>query len=345
MKSDDPAERLQRQTPTALGPVIIPVAGGKGGVGKSLFTANLAIALARLGEPTVAVDLDLGGSNLHTFLGLSNDHPGIGDFLVAREGELPDLLVDTGVPGLRFLPGDGRTPFMANIPFAQKSRLIQSLQSLQARYVLLDLGGGSSFNTLDFFGLAPRGLVITTPELPALMNLLSFLKNLVLRVIAREIARSEPAKEILEAARTAPMRAPAPTVEEMLGQIASLDPEVGQAVAQACRALRPRLVFNMGESAEEIEVARHLETNLAQKLSLELDCFGFVCHDPMVRESIRRRIPLLEAFPESLAARGIGRIAERLVRLWAQPIPDSRERLLADTRQTLAQWQGSAEGE
>ena len=40
---------------------IIPIASGKGGVGKSIFSANLAIALARLGHPTVAVDLDLGG--------------------------------------------------------------------------------------------------------------------------------------------------------------------------------------------------------------------------------------------------------------------------------------------
>ncbi|NIQ98502.1 MAG: CpsD/CapB family tyrosine-protein kinase, partial [Desulfuromonadales bacterium] len=46
--------------------VIIPVAGGKGGVGKSLLTANLAIALAQAGQKTIAVDLDMGGSNLHS---------------------------------------------------------------------------------------------------------------------------------------------------------------------------------------------------------------------------------------------------------------------------------------
>ena len=66
-------------------PVIIPIAGGKGGVGKSLLTANLAIALSRMGRRTIAVDLDLGGANLHHFLGVANKYPGIGDFLVARE--------------------------------------------------------------------------------------------------------------------------------------------------------------------------------------------------------------------------------------------------------------------
>ena len=63
---------------------IIPIAGGKGGVGKSLFVANLAIALAEAGHSTVAVDMDMGSSNLHTYLGLNNLNPGIGDFLKVK---------------------------------------------------------------------------------------------------------------------------------------------------------------------------------------------------------------------------------------------------------------------
>jgi flagellar biosynthesis protein FlhG len=69
-------------------PVIIPIASGKGGVGKSFLTANLAMALAAMGHRVIAVDLDLGGSNLHTFLGLANRYPGIGDFI---NGAAPNL--------------------------------------------------------------------------------------------------------------------------------------------------------------------------------------------------------------------------------------------------------------
>ena len=69
-------------------PEIIPVASGKGGVGKSFLTANLGFALGEMGHRTVAVDMDLGGSNLHAFLGLSNRFPGIGDFLKARTAKL-----------------------------------------------------------------------------------------------------------------------------------------------------------------------------------------------------------------------------------------------------------------
>ena len=72
------------------GPIIIPVASGKGGVGKTFLTANLAFALAEMGHPTVAIDMDLGGSNLHSFLGLSNQFSGLGDFLKARSAELEE---------------------------------------------------------------------------------------------------------------------------------------------------------------------------------------------------------------------------------------------------------------
>ena len=47
---------------------IIPIASGKGGVGKSFLAANLAIALAKLGKQVIVADLDFGGSNLHTCL-------------------------------------------------------------------------------------------------------------------------------------------------------------------------------------------------------------------------------------------------------------------------------------
>src|SRR5262249_3249095 len=95
---------------------IIPVAGGKGGVGKSFVTANLDVALAIRGQSTIVVDLDLGNSNLHSFLGLENRYPGIGEYLRGTvDRSTAELVIPTGIPHLSFLPGDGRMPFMANI--------------------------------------------------------------------------------------------------------------------------------------------------------------------------------------------------------------------------------------
>ena len=86
--------------------IIIPIASGKGGVGKSFMAANIAIALAGLGKKVIAADLDFGGSNLHTCFGMHNTHPGIGDYLRAKYGKLEDLLVNTNTDNLQFLAGD-----------------------------------------------------------------------------------------------------------------------------------------------------------------------------------------------------------------------------------------------
>jgi flagellar biosynthesis protein FlhG len=168
---------------------VIPVAAGKGGVGKTQIAANLAIALAQAGKKTIVVDLDLGGSNLHTHLGLPNRNPGLGDYLRTRKAELDELLVDTGVPGLQFIPGDARSPFMANIAYQQKRRLLRHLRALEADYLVLDLSAGASFNSLDFFALAPSGLLVTQAEFPSIMNMLSFLKQFVSRRIGRNAPR------------------------------------------------------------------------------------------------------------------------------------------------------------
>ena len=177
---------------------IIPVAGGKGGVGKSLITANLAIALSRMGHSVVAVDMDLGGSNLHSYLGLGNTNPGVGDFIKRRDGALDQYLVETRWPGLTFVPGDGRTPFMANLSFGEKMKLLKEIIGLSADYVLMDLGAGSSYNTLDFFRVSPYGLVITSIEQPAMMNMLSFLKNAVYRIMDRSLKDRHLARQLFK---------------------------------------------------------------------------------------------------------------------------------------------------
>ena len=59
---------------------VLPIASGKGGVGKSLVAANLSVALAQAGKRVYLVDLDLGASNLHLLLGISGIKKGLGTY-------------------------------------------------------------------------------------------------------------------------------------------------------------------------------------------------------------------------------------------------------------------------
>ncbi len=292
-------------------------------MGKSFITANVAIALAEMGHATIVADLDLGGSNLYGFLGMQNRYPGIGDFLKARSAELDQLVIRTDIPGLSYLPGDGRTPFMANIPHTQKVRLISQLKKLSAEYVLLDLSAGSSFNTIDFFRLSPFGALVTVPEYPAIMNLLSFLRLSLIRIIERYFSSNDQIRALLVEECKRPITDPLQSIAQMKQRLAAIDAGAAEKVDRLCRLLRPRVILNKAEHPDDMLVHRQIDQSLRTVLSLEVDYFGFVYRDPAVRGAINGRVPYLTHCPDRPAAESIRRIAERIVKYWKTPVNDS----------------------
>ncbi len=308
---------------------VIPVASGKGGVGKTFLTANLAMALARKGARVLAVDLDLGGSNLHSFLGIANRHPGVGDFLKARVSELSGLIVPTGIRDLGLLTGEGRTPFMANLPFAQKQRLLRAVHALPADYILLDLGAGTAYDTLDFFRASPRGLLVTTPEYPAIMGVLGFIKHCCLRTVTRSVSKRPPVREHIQGLFKRPMVEGRLTMQRILDETRRLDPEAAGLIERALEGFRPRLVFNLGTHPDELKVTPKIDRSLREMLSVDVDHFGFVFDDPAVRASVREGVPFLTRHEDRPAGKALIQLAERVDRFWNQAIPESARRIHA----------------
>jgi flagellar biosynthesis protein FlhG len=307
---------------------VIPIASGKGGVGKTFFTANLAMALAKMGHPTVAVDLDLGASNLHSYLGLANRFPGIGDFLKARSSGLEELLVPGKISNLQFLSGDGMSPFTANIPYAQKVRLLSRIVRLPAEYILLDLGAGTSFNTLDYFRLSRQGFLITIPDYPSVINMLVFLRNFLLRVIEANLIKNRYVRELLRDNYKLAMNDKGTNIEEFREKVAARDRKAGEVIGAVCKKIRPHVVFNLCDHPDEVQIAERITRSLKKKLSIEADFFGFVFSDSFVRVALNKGIPFLPNYQNSMAAQGIERIARRIVKLWDTPVEQSAQRLL-----------------
>jgi flagellar biosynthesis protein FlhG len=292
---------------------IIPVASGKGGVGKSVLAANLAIALANLGHETIAVDLDLGGSNLHTYLGIPNTNPGVGDFLKGKRHHFADLVVKTGIPRLGFIPGDGKTPFMANIPSGERLHLMGELLSLPAEYLIVDLGAGTSFNTMNLFGMSHRGVIVTTFEHPSLMNFFFFLKNFMLANLTALVRSNRKVHaEILEMFRQPQLKGGL-TFSGLISKVAASDKALAARIQEKCRRYRPRVVFNMGETPNELNVLAKIDAILRKNLSLEADYCGYIYHDDQVRKCARKNEVLLTTYPESLYGKCVNRVARRIV--------------------------------
>ncbi|KPA16414.1 ATP-binding protein [Candidatus Magnetomorum sp. HK-1] len=317
--------------------IIIPVASGKGGVGKSAFSSNLAIAIAQLGFKTVAIDLDLGGSNLHTYLGLANKYSGIGDFLKAKSIKFKDLLVQTKIPNLAFIAGEGRTPFLANIPFEQRLDIIHNIQQLPAEYIILDLGAGTTFNTLNFFGISHQGILVTTFETPAVMNFFMFLKNFVYRVISSIVRHDRVIFKMVVNEFRSTMESDPLTVKKLLEMVNEKNPELAARAQKALSFYHPRIIFNMGDHPDELLMTNKIDTTLLQTLSLQVDYFGYIFYDSQVRQAVRKKDPLLMTIPKSPFTIGVSDIARRIVNIWEKDINKSGERLFEATQKRYKQ--------
>lgn len=316
---------------------LIPVASGKGGVGKSILTANLAIALAEQGHSIIAVDLDLGNSNLHSLIGLPNKYPGVGDFFRNQAESLQDFIVETGTANLRFVPGDGRMPFTANFTYAQKQKLIKEIRRLPAQFVLLDLSAGCNYNILDLFAISNRGILVTIPEDPSIRSMLVFLKNFLLRVIMRILKADSKASELWDEIYNQSVTGPQKTIQLIRDKIEKLDPELAIGIDQICKRIRPRFIYNMGDSLLDLGILPAIDHALDIVLSIEGDHFGFVSKDSIVRESIKHSIPLLHYDSEGRLSESIQAIANRIVLYWEDNIPDSANLLISRTQEFYAQ--------
>ncbi len=293
-------------------PVIWAVGGGKGGVGKTVITANLAITLAKLGKRCVAIDADLGGANLHTVLGIPNPKRTLSDFLTRAVNRLDEVTAPTTHPNLRFVSGSKALLDMANPRFTQKERIIRHLLELDADIVLLDLGAGTAFNTLDFFIIADRGILVVLPEPTSVENAYHFIKAAFYRRLKRATAQDGVAEAVDRAMSEKAARG-IQSPRALIRTVEEIAPEAGEALHREAEQFRPSLIVNQVRRWDERDLGKDICTACRDYFGIEIDYLGTVDDDPHVRDAIRLRHAVLDSYPAGSFARSISAIARRLI--------------------------------
>lgn len=300
---------------------IIAVGGAKGGIGKSMFAANLSVFLAQRGYKTVAMDLDLGGANLTLYLGDKYilDRT-INDFLEKKVPSLADIMIPSRY-GPMMIGGNSSDLGAANIHHAKKMKLMRAVRDLEADYIVLDLGGDTSFNMLDFFLLGDYGLVITTPDSASYIGAYQFLKTALFRKLNR-ISGPEAendkidGKELAGLLRDSTQSSEFPavrTISELLHKVIDHDPLDLPLALQPIIDYNPHLIVNRVKNAVQSRQVVQTITSLADKtLSIHLESAGSIRKFPEIEDNLRNPGPLVAQAPKGKMAHDIGNIAARI---------------------------------
>ena len=300
---------------------ILPIASGKGGVGKSLISANLAIAFAQAGKKVVLADLDLGASNLHLLIGYRAPKTGIGTFLSDLRSDFSRVVVDTDIPNLRFIPGDAEIPGSANLKPAQVSALARRLLGLDCDILVLDLGAGTHQSILDFFLLSGQGIVVTTPTVTATLNAYLFLKNTVFRLMYSTFKKGSAAYGYLEKLRKDGTSLQQLYIPKLMEAIREVDPGSHAKFKERMKLFHPRLIMNMIEDPKSAEVAQKIRRSCAEYLGLEIEHLGVIYRDTLQDTALAARLPILLYKNQSILSQAIYRIADKILQSEEEQVP------------------------
>ncbi len=141
----------------------IAVTSGKGGVGKTSFSTNIAVLFAKAGQRVIILDADLGLANIHIHLGITPS--GTLEHVIRAEKSLRDILIE-GSGGLRIIAGASGITEIADLSEERLAQFMDTLSEMDelADVIVIDTGAGVSHNVMAFVQAADEAIVIVTPD-------------------------------------------------------------------------------------------------------------------------------------------------------------------------------------
>jgi len=287
------------------------IAGGKGGIGKSFVAANLGIALSERGKKVIVVDADLGGANLHTFLGVSQPPMSLDDFI--REGmrSIKGVLTETGIPNLHVIAGAQDMLALSNPKQSQTQKIIKHICSLDADHIIIDLPTGMAPHVFDFFLISDNGILLCTPEPTSLENAYQFIRGAFLHRWMN-MATNKEVRKLIEVAMDANNAEGIRTPLDLLARVDKVDRETGKMLKKGLQDFRPRLILNQTRNRKEAELGFAVRSVCRKYFGLELCYLGHILYDHNVYLAVQREQPFFQDYPGSDVTECIREIASRI---------------------------------
>ena len=302
-------------------PVILAVGGGKGGVGKSILSSNLAAKMGEKGYRVLLIDLDLGSANLHTYFGMSSKTDHLAKYLVNPSVSFSSLIKQTPAKNVALIAGGQQegandlTQIDSNSIKSLWSHLLRAHSDYQSDFVILDLGAGTHRYTIDFFSAAHMGLVTVLPEPTSIENAYSFLKAFMWRLVENVGSRQEstnaldPIKQVLFNST----RSHNTSYALRLRQLMHSHPSFVQSLLSAMKGRQVGFVVNQIRTHRDIDVGPSMENICKNYFGYRTKSLGYLNYDESAWKSLRNKRLLVQDFPYSQLSKRINEICNQLL--------------------------------
>ncbi len=204
-KLREKVEQLKEQAPSAR---VIAVTSGKGGVGKTSISVNLALQLKEQGKKVVILDADFGLANVEIMLGIRPQY-NLAD-LIYNNKSIEEIITE-GPMGVGFISGGSGVQDLVNLDKDKLKKLIAKLVKLDSLYdvIIIDTGAGIADSVIEFVLSSPEVLLVVTPEPTSITDAYSLLKAVNrkkefnreqkdIKVIANRVSGEEEGQEIYD---------------------------------------------------------------------------------------------------------------------------------------------------
>jgi flagellar biosynthesis protein FlhG len=286
---------------------VISVASGKGGIGKSCFAANIGVMMAQMGKRVVLVDADIGAANLHTMVGVAYPEVTLNDFVNGQVLSLEQVMIPTPYDNLRLLSSASDVLSISSPNYKNRQKLVRALQKLEADVIIFDIAAGAHQRAMDFFSLAPFGIIVVGPIPTSLENAFSFLKNLLMRCLLRIFYHDAETRQAIMTMIDPRQKGHIPEFGDLLTELEKRAPEgVRKFRAEFSEEhYRLGIVTNVVKTSAQLAVTDKFAKMVRRYLGLNVLPLGALPYEAAMDASIIERIPHVIKFPAGAYTRNM----------------------------------------
>ncbi|MBR1402706.1 MAG: MinD/ParA family protein [Treponema sp.] len=182
---EDQAQELKEMMSNNHKTRIIAITSGKGGVGKSNLSVNMAIAYAQQGKKVILIDGDLGMANVNVLMNIVPQYNLMQ--VINKQKTMQEIITDTEF-GIKFIAGANGFSKIANLTVDELDYFAKQFSMLgNADIIIIDTGAGIANNVLQFVAAADEVYVVTTPEPTAITDAYGIIKIITTELVDREM--------------------------------------------------------------------------------------------------------------------------------------------------------------